>query len=72
MSDNTPTLVHLEVEGAPPLVAEWTEYLKESSLDGYEFVVTRKGDAETRTVVERDQLVEDIADAVVERLEGDQ
>lgn len=67
MTDQKPQLVHIEVDGPPEVVNEWTRLVKENPLDGYEFVVT-DSDGTVRSVVERDALVEDIADAVAERV----
>ena len=68
MSD-APTLVHIEVDGSPEQVNEWTKLVQNNPLDGYEFIVTG-GDGTVRSVVKRDELVEDIASAVVKQLEA--
>ena len=67
MSDG-PTLVHIEVDAPPEQVHEWTKLVQNKPLDGYEFIVT-DGDGTVRSVVKREELVEDIANAVVKQLE---
>ena len=64
--DGHPQLVHIEVDGPPEQVDEWTRLVQENPLDGYEFVVTDETGT-VRSVVRRDELVADIADAVAER-----
>jgi len=71
MSDNKRTLVHVKVDGSRQEARNWLDYLRDYNLEGYEFVVTRDDDVDTHTVVDRDELVADIADAVVERLGGE-
>jgi len=68
MSDG-PTLVHIEVDGPTEEVEEWHKMIQQYPHDNYEFIVSPKGDTESHTVVDRDALVEDIADRVVEKLE---
>ena len=69
MSDDKPQLVHIEVDGPPERVNEWTRLIQDNSLDGYEFIVS-DSDGTVRSIVERDELVEDIANAVANRLEA--
>jgi hypothetical protein len=67
MSESKPQLVHIEVDGSPELVYEWKQFIKNNPLEGYEFIVTGS-DGTVRPVVEREEIVADIANAVAERL----
>ena len=68
MSDG-PQIVHIEIDGPPEQIEAWTRLVRDSPLKGYEFIVTGE-EGTVRSVVNREDLVEDIADAVVERLDG--
>lgn len=71
MTTDKPQLVHIEVDGSPEQIDEWAELVKDNPLPGYEFVVTGE-EGTIRSVVDRDELVEDIATAVAEKLNDEQ
>lgn len=71
MSEDTPQLVHIEVDGPPEHVDEWTQAVRRNPLPGYEFIVS-DADGTVRSVLDRDELVADIATAVVDKLEDEQ
>jgi len=67
----TPTLAHVEVDGTPEDVDAWNRLIRNNDLPGYEFIVTDT-DTTVRSVMDREELVSDIAESVAEQMERGQ
>jgi len=67
MSDNQ-TLVHVEVDGTHEAAKQVREELQKSGMANYEFIVSTGDEIGVQTVIDRDTLVEDIAEEVTSRL----
>jgi hypothetical protein len=70
-TDESPTLAHIEVDGSPGDVEEWHRLVKDNPLPGYEFVVSDT-DTTVRSVMDREELVSDIAESVAEQMQTEQ